>query len=112
MLGAHKIWIGSMLPETPDLRRKSSSNLTWISPPRVRNCSPKTVGATPLGVLWKIGNPNALSTFFTMELNVVCTKPSDRAAAECPRLEILPQILQRLTNIGITYLTEEDTPLA
>lgn len=27
---------------------------------------------------------------------------------ECPRLEILPQILQRLTNIGITYLTEED----
>lgn len=27
---------------------------------------------------------------------------------ECPRLEILPQILQRLTNIGTTYLTEED----
>ena len=27
---------------------------------------------------------------------------------ECPRLEILPQILQRLTNIGITYLSEED----
>ena len=27
---------------------------------------------------------------------------------ECTRLEILPQILQRLTNIGITYLTEED----